>query len=59
MAQTASAVTQIFTGYRDAGVNVAVATAALDSGITLAPIPAAYVVAQNMAIEVYERASVV
>jgi hypothetical protein len=40
-------------------INTAVATLALDSGINLAPIPPAYVVTQNMAIEIWERASVV
>lgn len=62
MAQTASVVTGIFAGFlsaTDTGVNGAVATAAADSGIPLAPIPPAYIVAQNMAIEIYERASVV
>lgn len=62
MAQTASAVTQIFAGFlsaTDTGVNGAVAMAAADSGIPLAPIPPAYVVTQNMAIEIFERSSVV
>jgi hypothetical protein len=62
MAQTASVVAGLFTGFlsaTDTGVNGAVATAAADSGIPLAPIPAAYVVAQNMSIEIYERSSVV
>jgi len=40
-------------------INLAVATAALDAGINLAPIPTPYVVTQNMSIEMWERASVV
>jgi hypothetical protein len=62
MAQTASAVTGLFTGFLTdpaTGVNSAIATAALDSGVPLSPIPAAYIVAQNMAIEIFERAAVV
>ena len=66
MAQTASVVAQVFTGFltatgtgTESAINSAVATAALDSGITLAPIPRHYIVAQNMSIEIWERASVV
>jgi hypothetical protein len=62
MAQTASAVTGIFTRFLSdtgTGVSSAVATAALDSGVDLAPIPATYIVAQNMSIEIWERSSVV
>jgi hypothetical protein len=62
MSQTASVVTGIFTGFLtdpDTGVSNTVATAAADSGIPLAPIPAAYVVAQNMSIDIFERSSVV
>jgi len=62
MAQTASAVTQIFAGYllaADTGIDAAIATAALDSGIELAPVPAIYIVTQNMSIEIFERSSVV
>ena len=62
MAQTASVVTGIFTGFltdTDTGVNGAVATAAADSGIPLAPIPPAYIIAQNMSFEIAERSSVV
>jgi hypothetical protein len=40
-------------------INLAVATAALDSGIDLAPIPREYVVTQNMSIEIWEKAAVV
>jgi hypothetical protein len=40
-------------------INSAVATLALDSGIALAPIPTAYIVAQNMSVEIWERSSVV
>jgi hypothetical protein len=40
-------------------INSAVAALALDSGIELAPIPSAYIVTQNMAIEIWERSSVV
>jgi hypothetical protein len=43
----------------ETAINQAVATAALDSGIPLAPIPTPYIVTQNMAIEIWERASVV
>jgi hypothetical protein len=66
MAQTASVVAQVFAGFLSAtgsgtesAIDSAVATAALDSGITLAPIPTAYIVTQNMSIEIWERASVV
>jgi hypothetical protein len=66
MAQTASVVTGIFAGFltatgtgTESAVNIAVATAALDSGVLLAPIPTAYIVTQNMSIEIWERASVV
>jgi hypothetical protein len=62
MAQTASAVTGIFTGFlsdTDTGVSSAVATLALDSGVDLAPIPPTYIVAQNMSTEIWERSSVV
>jgi hypothetical protein len=62
MAQTASAVTQIFAGYllsTDTGIDAAIAAAALDSGIELAPVPAIYIVIQNMSIEIFERSSVV
>ena len=62
MAQTASVVTQLFAGFlsaTDTGVSSYVATLALDSGIPLAPIPSAYIVAQNMAIELFEKSSVV
>ena len=62
MAQTASVVAQIFTGFlsaTDTGVSNSVATLAADSGIPLAPIPSAYIVAQNMAIDIFEKSSVV
>jgi len=62
MAQTASAVTQIFAGFlmsADTGIDAAIAMAALDSGIELAPVPAIYIVTQNMSIEIFERSSVV
>ncbi|HVO97429.1 MAG TPA: hypothetical protein VMT15_05150 [Bryobacteraceae bacterium] len=62
MAQTASAVSQIFAGFltaADTGVSSAVATLAADSGVALAPIPPAHIVTQNMAAEISERASVV
>jgi hypothetical protein len=62
MAQTASVVAQIFTGFlsdTNAGVSNSVATLAADSGIPLAPIPPAYIVAQNMAIDIFEKSSVV
>jgi hypothetical protein len=62
MSQTASVVTQIFAGFlaaTDTGVSTQVATLALDSGATLAHIPAAYIVTQNMSIDLWERASVV
>jgi hypothetical protein len=66
MAQTASVAAQVFAGFltatgtgAESAINQAVATAALDSGISLAPIPTAYIVTQNMAIEIWERASVV
>lgn len=62
MAQTASVVTGIFTGFlsaTDTGMNSAVATAAADSGIPLAPIAPAYIVSQNMSTEIYERSNVV
>jgi hypothetical protein len=59
-------VAQVFAGFLTAtgtgmetAINQAVATAALDSGIPLAPIPTPYIVTQNMAIEIWERASVV
>ncbi len=62
MAQTASVVAQVFSGFlsaTDTGVSNSIATLAADSGIPLAPIPSAYIVAQNMAIEVFEKSSVV
>jgi hypothetical protein len=59
MAQTASVATGIFAGLLTGTINQAVATAALDSGVSLAPIPAAYIVTQNMAMDIWERASVV
>jgi hypothetical protein len=62
MAQTASVVAQIFTGFlsaTDTGVSNSVATLGADSGIPLAPIPSAYIVAQNMAIDIFEKSSVV
>lgn len=62
MAQTASVVAGIFTGFLldpNTGVNPAIAALSTDSGINLAPVPAAYIVAQNMAVEIFERASVV
>jgi hypothetical protein len=62
MAQTASVVAQLFTGFlsdTNAGVSNSVATLAADSGIPLAPIPSAYIVAQNMAIDIFEKSSVV
>jgi hypothetical protein len=62
MAQTASAVTGLFMGFLTApvtGVNSAIASAALDAGVPLSPIPAAYIVAQNMALDIFERAAVV
>src|SRR5579864_3480203 len=66
MAQTASVVAHVFAGFLSAtgtlsesAINSAVATAALDSGIPLAPVPTPYIVTQNMSIELWERASVV
>src|SRR5580700_9367781 len=66
MAQTASVVAQVFAGFLSAtgtgaesAINSAVATAALDSGIPLAPIPTPYIVTQNVSIEIWERATVV
>jgi hypothetical protein len=62
MAQTASVVAQLFAGFlsdTNAGVSNSVATLAADSGIPLAPIPSAYIVAQNMAIDIFEKSSVV
>jgi len=62
MAQTASVVTGLFAGFLTApatGVSSAITSAAADSGVTLSPIPAAYIVAQNMAIDIFERAAVV
>jgi hypothetical protein len=66
MAQTASVVAGVFAGFLSAtgmgtetAINSAVATAALDSGISLDPIPTPYIVTQNMSIEIWERASVV
>lgn len=62
MAQTASVVAQVFAGFLSdttAGVSNSVATLAADSGIPLAPIPSAYIVAQNMAIDIFEKSSVV
>jgi len=62
MAQTASVVAQLFAGFlsdANAGVSNSVATLAADSGIPLAPIPSAYIVAQNMAIDIFEKSSVV
>ena len=62
MAQTASVVAQLFAGFLsapDTGVSNAAATLAADSGIPLAAIPAAYIVAQNMSFEIWERSSVV
>lgn len=66
MAQTASVVAGVFTGFLTAtgtgsvsAINSAVATAALDAGVTLAPVPTFYIVAQNMSIELWERATVV
>ena len=62
MAQTASVVAQVFTGFLaapDTGVSNSIAMLAADSGIPLAPIPPAYIVAQNMAIDIFERSSVV
>ena len=66
MAQTASVVAQVFAGFLSAtgmgtetAINSAVATAALESGISLDPIPTPYIVTQNMSIEIWERASVV
>jgi hypothetical protein len=62
MAQTSSLVAQLFAGFlsdTNAGVSNSVATLAADSGIPLAPIPSAYIVAQNMAIDIFEKSSVV
>ena len=62
MAQTASVVAQTFTGFLaapDTGVSNSIAMLAADSGIPLAPIPPAYIVAQNMAIDIFEKSSVV
>jgi hypothetical protein len=66
MAQTASVTAEVFVGFltatgtgSESAINQAVFTSATDSGISLAPIPTAYIVAQNMAIELWERASVV
>src|SRR5580658_3831409 len=66
MAQTASVVANLFAGFLsdtsagvDTSINSAIATAANDSGIPLAPIPPAYIVAQNMAIDIFEKSSVV
>src|ERR1041385_2755594 len=43
----------------DAGLGPAVAQAAADSGLDLAPIPPAHVVSQNVAFDLSERAQVV
>jgi hypothetical protein len=62
MAQSASVVAQVFAGFLsapDTGVSNSVANLAADSGIPLSPIPAAYIVAQNMAIDIFEKSSVV
>jgi len=62
MGQTASVVAQVFAGFlsdTNAGVSNSVVTLAADSGIPLAPIPSAYIVAQNMAIDIFEKSSVV
>ncbi len=66
MAQTASVTAEVFAGYltatgtgTESAINIAVATAALDAGINLAPVPAFYIVTQNMSIELWERAGVV
>lgn len=62
MAQTASVVAQVFAGFlsdTNTGVSSAIATAANDSGTPLAAIPSAYIVAQNMAIDIFEKSSVV
>jgi hypothetical protein len=62
MAQTASVVAHVFAGFlsaADTGIGNAIATLAADSGIPLAPIPPAYIVAQNMAIDIFEKSSVV
>jgi hypothetical protein len=61
MASTASVVSQIFTGFLTsptAGVSNAIGTIAADTGVSLAPIPPAHVVAQNQSFEISERASV-
>lgn len=60
MAQTASVVTQVFAGFlsaMDTGVDNAVTTAAIDSGITLAPFLPASIITQNMSFEIAERAT--
>jgi hypothetical protein len=66
MAQTASVVTGIFAGFLTAtgtgmasAINLAVANVATDSATPLAPIPTAYIVTQNMGLDIFERASVV
>ncbi len=66
MAQTASVVTGVFAGFltttgtgMESAINIAVATAALDAGVNLAPVPTFYIVTQNMSIELWERAGVV
>lgn len=50
--------TEFETGEKSA-INSAVATLALDSGVSLAPIPASSIVTQNMSSEIFERSSVV
>ena len=62
MAQTASVVAQVFAGFlsaTDTGVSNFIATLAADAGIPLAPIPSAYIITQNMSIEIFEKSSVV
>jgi hypothetical protein len=58
MAQTASIVTNLFTGFLqdpETGVGAAVSTLATDSGIALAPLPPDHVINQNVSVAISER----
>src|SRR5271155_3286454 len=62
MAITASVAAQKMVSFltaTDTGVNSAVGQLASDTGVTLAPIPPAHVVSQNVAVAVAEKAKVV
>lgn len=59
MAQTASIVTNLFTGFLkdpSSGVGPAVSTLAADTGITLPALPPEKVIAQNVSVAISERA---